>query len=128
MSDKQREKRVISQLTDQLKVARKVAKNPIVMTHFVPNSYFIRYTDDFRFWNMANAMMGSANFEKVINDFKVDKVLFGHIHKHQPPVKIEQTWYYNGAVGYNNLHYHNEWQTDNFMAEWIKQLKVFEVF
>ena len=127
MSDPQRERVVINHLREQLQTAKFAHKKVILMTHFVPNQHFIHYTDDFRFWNMANAMMGSLKFEKVINEFAVNSVIFGHIHQRLDPIKIGSTTYYNAAVGYHNRH-HNEWQTDHFISEWRNQLKMFNVF
>lgn len=127
MSDLDRERIVINQLRKQLQNAESAHKKVILMTHFVPNQHFIHYTDDFRFWNMANAMMGSIQFQNVINEFQVEKVIFGHIHQRLDPIKIGETTYYNAAVGYHNRR-HNEWQTDDFISEWENQLKMFEVF
>jgi putative phosphoesterase len=127
MSDPDRERIVINQLRKQLQNAESAHKKVILMTHFVPNQHFIHYTDDFRFWNMANAMMGSIQFQNVINEFQVEKVIFGHIHQRLDPIKIGETTYYNAAVGYHNRR-HNEWQTDDFISEWENQLKMFEVF
>ena len=122
MSDPAREQVVLSELTKQLRNAQLAGKKVILMTHFVPNQFFIHYTTDFRFWNMANAMMGSLNFQHLIDDYQVEIVIFGHIHKRLQPIKIRATTYYNAAVGYHNRR-HNEWQTDTFLSEWEKQLK-----
>ncbi|PAK99519.1 phosphoesterase [Lentilactobacillus parakefiri] len=127
MSDPAREQVVLSELTKQLRNAQLAGKKVILMTHFVPNQFFIHYTTDFRFWNMANAMMGSLNFQHLIDDYQVEIVIFGHIHKRLQPIKIRATTYYNAAVGYHNRR-HNEWQTHTFLSEWEKQLKMFELF
>lgn len=127
MSDLKREEVVIQQLKTQLQNAKDSRKKVILMTHFVPNQHFIRYTSDFRFWNMANAMMGSLQFQKVIEQYQVDTVIFGHIHRRIGPVKIGLTTYYNAAVGYHNRR-HNEWQTNDFMSEWQKQLQMIQLF
>ncbi|GHP12587.1 phosphoesterase [Lentilactobacillus fungorum] len=126
MSDIERERVVLGELEKQLLEAQKLAKKVILMTHFVPNQQFIRYTDDFRFWNMANAMMGSIHFQQLIDKYAVNSVIFGHSHRRYAPVKINQTWYYNGAVGYHN-HHHNEWQSNDFMTEWQNQLKFIQI-
>lgn len=127
MSDPDRERIVIEQLRKQLDSAKLAGKKVIIMTHFVPNQHFIHYTNDFRFWNMANAMMGSLKFQKLIEAYQVDMVIFGHIHQRLQPITIGATTYYNAAVGYHN-HRHNEWQTDHFISEWENQLKTFEIF
>lgn len=127
MSDPQREGIVIDKLKEQLEMAQKAQKKVILMTHFVPNQLFIRYTGDNRFWNMANAMLGSVKVGQLIDEYAVPIVIFGHIHDHMNPRKIGNTWYYNGAVGYHN-HHHNEWQTNTFYSEWLKQLKTIQLF
>lgn len=127
MSDPEREQIVLSELTQQLQNAQSAGKKVILMTHFVPNQHFIHYTNDFRFWNMANAMMGSLHFQKLIEDYQVERVVFGHIHQRLVPIRLKATTYYNAAVGYHN-HRHNEWQTNDFIAEWAKQLKMFQIF
>lgn len=127
MSDPDRERIVINNLKKQLQKAKIAGKKVILMTHFVPNQRFIHYTSDFRFWNMANAMMGSVHFQKLINDYRVDTVIFGHTHQRLKSVKINHTIYYNAAVGYHNRR-HNEWQTNHFISEWQNQLKIFEIF
>lgn len=127
MSDPQREGIVIDKLKEQLEMAQKAQKKVILMTHFVPNQLFIRYTGDNRFWNMANAMLGSVKVGQLIDEYAVLIVIFGHIHDHMNPRKIGNTWYYNGAVGYHN-HHHNEWQTNTFYSEWLEQLKTIQLF
>lgn len=128
MSDPQREQIVIDQLTTQLQAAQRSGKQTILVTHFVPNGYFIHTTDDNRFWNMANAMLGSQRITKVIDQYATAAVVFGHIHNRIAPVKIANTWYYNAAVGYNNNHHHNEWRTTDFLSEWRNQLKTIQLF
>lgn len=127
MSDVEREGIVIAQLDKQLQMAKNEAKKVILMTHFVPNRHFIRYTTDFRFWNMANAMMGSKRIEDLINHYQVERVIFGHIHQRIVPIQVKQTWYYNAAVGYHN-HRHNEWSSNDFIEEWQNQLKIIQLF
>lgn len=127
MSDPEREKIVLAELSNQLEKAHQAQKKVILMTHFVPSQQFIRYTTDQRFWNMANAMLGSTGMQTLIDQYSVPIVIFGHIHDHMPPRKIGKTWYYNGAVGYHN-HHHNEWQTPDFFSEWQRQLKVIQLF
>lgn len=127
MSDVQRAGVVAGELKKQLEAAQRSRKKVILMTHFVPNQQFIRYTSDNRFWNMANAMLGSVAIEKLIDQYAVPIVIFGHIHDRLKPRKINGTWYYNGAVGYHN-HRHNEWQTNDFFSEWQKQLKTIQLF
>ena len=127
VSDKEREAIVLTQLTSLLKNAQEASKNVVLMTHFVPSVKFIHYSDDFRFWNMANAMLGSTRFGEIIDEFRVPAVVFGHIHDRIDPVKYNATTYYNAAVGYNRKR-HKEWQSNDFITEWCAQLKIFELF
>ncbi|WP_268912745.1 metallophosphoesterase [Lentilactobacillus sp. SPB1-3] len=127
MTDEKREDIVLQQLQRQLELAKDNKKKVVLMTHFVPNVKFIRYSDDFRFWNMANAMLGSTRVGQLIDKYKVPAVVFGHIHNRLEPVKYGATTYYNGAVGYHRKR-HNEWQSDDFITEWQMQLKKFELF
>ncbi len=126
MSDPEREALVIKELKKQLETAKESGKRVVLMTHFVPSQHFIHYAGDNRFWNMANAMLGSNQIAELINHYDVSHVIFGHIHNRLAPVRIGNTWYYNGAVGYHN-HHHNEWQTDTFLSEWKRQLKIIEL-
>ncbi|WP_283677998.1 metallophosphoesterase [Lentilactobacillus sp. Marseille-Q4993] len=127
MSDIERERIVLTQLESQLEAAKADSRQVVLMTHFVPNQAFIRYSKDFRFWNMANAVMGSLKFEKILDKYQVKAVVFGHIHEHLNPRRVNDTVYYNSAVGYNRKR-HKEWQTDNFLSEWKLQLKKIETF
>ena len=53
-------------------------KNIILMTHYVPSSEFILYTDYDDTWNANNAFMGSTKYQKLAEEYGVDKVIFGH--------------------------------------------------
>ncbi|GAY72579.1 metallophosphoesterase [Lentilactobacillus kosonis] len=127
MTDEQREEIALNQLKLQLESARIANKKVVLMTHFVPNVKFIHYSDDFRFWNMANAMLGSVKVGKLIDQYQVPVVVFGHIHNRLQPVIYEETTYYNGAVGYHRKR-HNEWKSNDFLTEWASQLKKIEIF
>lgn len=123
LSDAQRFERVYAQLEAQLAQAQQLGKQILVITHFVPRREFIRYTDDNRFWNMANALMGSPRLGALFARYHVDGVQFGHLHRHYWPQHLGQTWYYNQALGYHNRRI-NEWETWDFMTEWRRRLKI----
>lgn len=98
-------------------------KSILFLTHFIPNKKFIRYTDDNRFWNMANGMMGSTKMEKLIEKYQVKIVHFGHIHDAQTPVKVGSAWYFNQAVG---VHRGKtiEWHEPSFFDAWKRRLRI----
>ncbi|WP_461244752.1 metallophosphoesterase [Secundilactobacillus muriivasis] len=126
MTDPERTDLVLEQVTAQLKRAQVDQKRVFFMTHFVPQSTYLRITDDNRFWNMANAMMGSQRLGNLLTQFKVDRVLFGHMHLRTQPRLIDGTTYYNQAVGYGTKRRH-EWQSDSFLTEWQRQLRIVEL-
>lgn len=126
MTDPERTDLVLEQVTAQLKRAQVDQKRVFFMTHFVPQSTYLRITDDNRFWNMANAMMGSQRLGNLLTQFKVDQVLFGHMHLRTQPRLIDGTTYYNQAVGYGTKRRH-EWQSDSFLTEWQHQLRIVEL-
>lgn len=97
------------------------------MTHFVPNQHFIHYTADDRFFNMANGMLCGIGLERLINQYHVPLVVFGHLHRRFTPITIKDTRYYNVAVGYHNRR-HNEWQNPDFIREWQQQTKIINFF
>lgn len=127
VTDVERETLALKQIEAQLIAAKSDNRRVGLITHFVPNHHFIRYTNDDRFFNMANGMLGSRRLEQTINLYHVPLVVFGHLHRRFEPITINDTRYYNAAVGYH-AHRHNEWLTDNFISEWKRQTKIFEFF
>lgn len=123
MSDEDRMTRVLQQVTTQFQAASRDHKKILFMTHFVPTREFIKYTADNRFWNMANALMGSPRLGELTDRFAVPIVLFGHLHRHFWPQHLGTNCYYNQAVGYHNAHV-NEWYTFDFFAEWRQRLRI----
>ncbi|QMU07042.1 metallophosphoesterase [Levilactobacillus suantsaii] len=123
LSDPQRFERVYGQLTAQLAQAQAAQKQVLVMTHFVPRREYIVYTQDNRFWNMANAVMGSPRLGQLFAQYQVPVVVFGHMHRHYWPQHLSNTWYYNQALGYHN-HRLNEWESGDFMTEWRRRLRI----
>ncbi|ETY75171.1 phosphoesterase [Lactiplantibacillus fabifermentans T30PCM01] len=117
MTDQERADLALQQTAVQLQAAQAANKHVIFMTHFVPRTDYIHYSTTHPFWNMANALLGTPRMGDLLNQYQVDHVLFGHTHLHPAPLKIENTTYYDQAVGYG-LKRINEWQEPTFMAEW----------
>ncbi|WP_353989412.1 metallophosphoesterase [Pediococcus argentinicus] len=115
---------VLKQFEQQLQIAEN--KQVLVMTHFAPRSEYIRFTNDNRFWNMANGMMGSSRLGELFEKCQPDKVLFGHLHHNFPELDVKNTTYYNQAVGYNNKRI-NEWRYQPFMSQWAFKLKILDL-
>ena len=126
LSDAQRFERVYAQLTAQLDQAQQLGKKVLVMTHFVPRREFILYTQDNRFWNMANALMGSPRLGELFAEYHVAAVQFGHLHRHYWPQHLGATWYYNQALGYHNRRI-NEWETLDYFTEWQRRLRILDL-
>lgn len=126
MTDPERTDLVLTQVAAQLKLAQVAKKRVFFVTHFVPQANYLRVTTDNRFWNMANAMMGSQRLGDLLTQFRVERVLFGHMHLRTQPRLIGSTTYYNQAVGYGTKRRH-EWQTDAFFTEWQQQLRMIDL-
>ena len=126
MSDPERAQLMLTQVTAQLAAAQADHKRVILMTHFVPKVDYLRFTNDNRFWNMANALMGTPRLGDLVERYQVDRVLFGHLHVHPAPRQFKQTTYYDQAVGYGRPRL-NEWQETTFMAEWQHDLKILDL-
>jgi len=126
MSDPERADLMLTQLEAQLALAKVAHKRVILMTHFVPKIDYLRFTTDNRFWNMANALMGTPRLGTLVERYQVAHVLFGHLHVHPQPRKFAQTVYYDQAVGYGRRRL-NEWQETTFMAEWQRDLKILDL-
>lgn len=126
MSDPERAELMLTQLKAQFSAAQAARKQVILMTHFVPKVDYLRFTDDNRFWNMANALMGTQRLGDLAEKYRVAKVLFGHLHVHPQPRQFNQTSYYDQAVGYGRPRL-NEWQEATFMAEWQHDLKILDL-
>lgn len=123
MSDGERMDRVLIQLQQRFTEARVAHKRILLVTHFVPRREYILYTADNRFWNMANALMGSPRLGRLLTDYGVEIVQFGHLHRRYWPQRLGATTYYNQAVGYQNNRI-NEWYQHDFMSEWRDRLKI----
>ncbi|MFC6290033.1 metallophosphoesterase [Levilactobacillus angrenensis] len=126
MSDPERLAVSLAQLTAQLTAAQAAHKRVLVMTHFVPRRDYIRYTDDDRFWNMANALMGSPQTGALMEKYSVPVVLFGHSHQRFAPKTFGTTTYLNQALGYHNRRI-NEWSQPDYFTEWQRRLKILDL-
>ncbi|PWF99347.1 metallophosphoesterase [Levilactobacillus bambusae] len=126
MTDPERMAIVLQQVEGDLNLAQLAHKRVLFVTHFVPDDHYIRYTSDNRFWNMANALMGSPRMGVLLRRYGTSVVLFGHMHIHPEPLKIDQTTFYDQALGYGTSRLH-EWQQPDFMTEWQNRLKIIDL-
>ncbi|GAX00862.1 metallophosphoesterase [Secundilactobacillus silagei] len=123
MSDPKRLTQELQVIKTQLQQAQRDHKRVLFMTHFVPRIEYLHITSDDRFWNMANAMLGSVRMGQLLTKYHVKKVLFGHLHIHPAPREFEGTLYYNQSVGYGTAR-RREWLTATFQSEWLTRVKV----
>lgn len=123
MDDQQRMAIVLHQVESQFQQAQQAQKKMMLVTHFVPTQNYIIDKPDERMWNMANAMLGSRKMQELIDRYHVQKVLFGHLHIHPEPQLINESWYYDQAVGYHRQHV-NEWQKQTFIEQWENRLQI----
>ncbi|GAW99863.1 metallophosphoesterase [Secundilactobacillus mixtipabuli] len=123
MSDPDRMTQELQVIEAQLQQAKLNHKRVLFMTHFVPRIEYLRITSDDRFWNMANAMLGSTRMGDLLKRYQVERVLFGHMHIHPVPRHLDGTTYYNQAVGYGTTRRH-EWITNDFQSEWLNRVRV----
>lgn len=126
MSDPERLAQELQVLEKQLQQAQRDNKRVLFMTHFVPRIEYLRITSDNRFWNMANAMLGSVHTGRLLTRYHVKYVLFGHMHIHPAPRELEGTTYFNQAVGYGTARRH-EWLTNDFQSEWLKRVRIIDL-
>lgn len=124
MSDIERMDIVLKQTESKLQEA--AGKHVLFMTHFAVTQKYIRYTDDARFWNMANGMMGSKRMENLLEKYQPEIVVSGHLHHHFKPLAKSRGIYYNNSVGYHNNRI-NEWDTSDFFSEWTHRLLVMDL-
>ncbi|MCT0162027.1 metallophosphoesterase [Lactiplantibacillus pentosus] len=126
MSDGERTALMLNQVKAQLVLAAAEQKQVVFMTHFVPRGDYLQFATGKRFWNMANALMGTPRLGELLEQFNVAHVLFGHLHVHPKPQTFGQTTYYDQAVGYG-LKRINEWRATNFMAEWYQDTQIIDL-
>lgn len=123
MSDVERFNLSLKQTDKLIDEGKRLNKKILFMTHFVPSRSYIRVNDDDRFWNVVNGMLGSQKMGSLLESYKVEKVLFGHLHVKHNPVQIHETTYYMKPVGYGRKKY-NEWTKNTFMEEWKFALQI----
>lgn len=96
-------------------------KNIILMTHYVPSSEFIHYSDVDDTWNKNNAFMGSIRYQELAEKYGVKKVIFGHTHTRHNKT-INEVDYNCNPIGYKNWEF-----TVSFRERVNKRLTVFDV-
>lgn len=126
MSDPEREDIVLKQTATQLLAANTAGKRIFYVTHFVPRPEYIRITDDNRFRNMANALLGSRRLGDVLSKGGVTYAQFGHLHIKPAPQLLDGVTYFNQSVGYFT-HRITEWEHHDFMDEWINRLRILDL-
>lgn len=118
---------VLNNVHQQLNAAQQTHKKVLFMTHFVPQPAFIFFSLDRRYWNMANALMGSAHLGQLLEAYQVPHVFFGHLHVRHQPTTINGVTYHMAPVGYGLKRLH-EWVSQDFMTEWRNTLQIIEIW
>ncbi|MGV0169046.1 metallophosphoesterase [Furfurilactobacillus sp. WILCCON 0119] len=126
MTDPEREDIVLTQTANQLLAANEAHRQILYVTHFVPRAEYIRVTTDNRFWNMANALLGSRRLGEVLTKGQVNYAQFGHLHIKPAPRELGGVMYFDQAVGYHT-HRANEWGHQDFMSEWLTRLRILDL-
>lgn len=96
-------------------------KNIILMTHYVPSSEFVIYTDYDDGWNANNAFMGSQSYQRLAEKYGVKKVIFGHTHNRYNKT-INEVNYYCNPIGYKGWEF-----TSPFRKRVNDRLRAFEI-
>lgn len=124
---------VIKQLKLQLDASIFANKKVILMTHFAPQSQTLwKKPNDLSpkfdtVFEMVNAFLGSQRTGDLIQEYKnVYYTLYGHVHGIHPPLILSNNTYINQAVGVKKRK-RNEWQQEDFLAQWIYKLKIIDV-
>lgn len=95
-------------------------KEIIMMLHYVPSEEFVSYTSD-KIWNACNSFMGSKRYRELAEEYKVNKVIFGHTHTEHNR-EINGVSYHCNPVGYGSFEF-----TETFRERVKNVLKIFEV-
>ncbi|MFD1433113.1 metallophosphoesterase [Lacticaseibacillus yichunensis] len=123
VSDRERMARVLATTEQALLAAQ--GKRVLYLTHFVPHPAYIYFTGH-RMWQMATALMGSAQLGALLARYGVWAAAFGHLHKRDTPWQLDGVTYYHQPVGYG-MRRRFEWQSHDFFTEWEKTLVVLDV-
>lgn len=98
----------------------------LFLTHFVPQRNFIFEQLDHPRWQIINAFMGSQQLGKLLEQYQVRYVAFGHLHTRQLPQTINNVTYLHRPLGYG-LRRLFEWQQPDFLTEWQQTLTYLEI-
>lgn len=76
---------------------------------------------------MITAMMGSDRLGDLLESTgNVKYAFYGHLHGIHPPLEHNGVTYLNQAVGVRNKRI-NEWQRDDFTAQWQGSLRILDL-
>lgn len=133
-SDQQRMKGVLSQVSQQLSIARQANRQVLFITHFAPRHELlapkpaaVNTARREYFYQMSNAMMGSDRLGQLLEASGIVRYAFyGHLHGIHLPLQRKNTTYFNQTVGVRNKRI-NEWQTDDFFSQWEATLRIIEL-
>lgn len=135
ISDIQRENRTLTVVKEQLIQAQADHKKVFFVTHFAPQEANLwrrptksEVSDKMaRHYEMMRAMYGSQRLGDLLQEYaNVKWVGYGHLHGQHADLTLGSTSYYHAAVGVKKKR-RNEWQAPTFMAQWQKQLQIFEI-
>lgn len=132
--DQERMNNVLSQVTAQLAAAKDAGKRVLFLTHFAPRhellaprSAGVNTPRRERFYQMITAMMGSDRLGDLLESTgNVKYAFYGHLHGIHPPLEHNGVTYLNQAVGVRNKRI-NEWQQDDFTAQWQSSLRILDL-
>ena len=132
--DQERMNNVLSQVTAQLAAAKDAGKRVLFLTHFAPRHELlaprpagVNTPRRERFYQMITAMMGSDRLGDLLESTgNVKYAFYGHLHGIHPPLEHNGVTYLNQAVGGRNKRI-NEWQQDDFTAQWQSSLRILDL-
>lgn len=132
--DQERMNNVLSQVTAQLAAAKDAGKRVLFLTHFAPRHELlaprpagVNTPRRERFYQMITAMMGSDRLGDLLESTgNVKYAFYGHLHGIHPPLEHNGVTYLNQAVGVRNKRI-NEWQQDDFTAQWKSSLRILDL-
>lgn len=107
-----------AQLINNLQMNK--GKDIIIMTHYVPSEEFVLYNEDV-IWTTNNAFMGSKRYQKIAEEYKVSKVIFGHTHTKYNRI-INGVSYHCNPVGYGSFEFE-----ETFRERVSNVIKMFDI-